>query len=114
MIRLAVGVILGAGFLLVGLVIFGASMDVLDRKGVTDGFWAALLIGGGLVFLGVFIISLSFKARKRRNLAVRKGQHAAPDRSEAEGVLMGLGMAHMMNADDSEAADTDSGGDFGD
>ncbi len=112
MFRLALGVILGAGFFLVGLVVFGASMDVLDRHGTTEDFWAALLIGGTLLLVGLFIIILSFKARKRRNLAMQKKQ-AAHDRGAAEGLVIGMGMAHMMNADDYEA-DTDDGGDFGD
>lgn len=113
MIRLAIGVVLGVSFFVVGLVIFGASVDVFDRKGVTDDFWAALIIGVTLILLGFFIVRISFKARRRRQAIAMGHKRATHDTGEAEGVMMGLGMAHLMNSDDTDNSG-DDGGDFGD
>lgn len=99
--RLFIGVLLGAAFLLVGLAAIAGGADLMGRRGVSEEVGVAFGFGAVLMGLGVAIIVLSLKASARRKAARAAGRPApVGDRGEIEGTLMGMGMAQMMNSDD--------------
>jgi len=99
--RLFIGLLLGAAFLLAGLTALAGGADMMGRHGFSEEVGVAFGFGAILMGLGVAIIVLSFKASARRKAARAAGRRApVGDRGEVEGALMGFGMAHMMNSDD--------------
>ena len=99
--RLFIGLLLGAAFLLAGLIALAGGADQMAQRGFSEGVGVAFGVGAVLMGLGVAIMVLSFKASARRKAARVAGRPApVGDRGEVEGALMGFGMAHMMNSDD--------------
>lgn len=104
--RLFIGLLLGAAFLLVGLTAIAGGADLMGRRGFSEDVGVAFGFGAVLMGLGVAIIVLSFKSNARRKEARRSGRPArVGDRGEIEGTMMGMGMAHLMNSDDFDGGD---------
>ena len=105
--RLLLGLILGIAVGFFGLAALVGGIDMMVKRGFDEEAGVALGMGVILIGVAVTILVLSVKAHRRRRANARAGSQGAVDRGETEGLLMGVGMATLMN-------DDSGGDDFGD
>lgn len=84
--RTWLGLFLGGCFLIAGVISI-AGIEQATHSSNEEDFWAALIITGALLLIGIGITVLALKSRPRETIG-------------EDGVVAGVAMAHIMNMSD--------------